>query len=64
MDRSAPTVSFINLTSSGVEPPVLKPVDVFTKVAFAFLAAKQALTFSSSVNKHVSIMTFTHFPSQ
>ena len=53
-----PTVSRINLTSSIVAPPVEKPVDVLTKSAPASTDNLQALTFSSSVNKQVSIITF------
>ena len=60
--RSSPTVSFINLTSSGVAPPPAKPVDVLTKSAPADLLNSDALTFSSSVNKQVSIITFTVLP--
>ena len=55
---SGPTVSLINLISSGVAPPVENPVDVLTKSAPAFLANSQALTFSSSVKRQVSIITF------
>ena len=55
---SGPTVSLINLTSLAVAPPVENPVEVLTKSALASLDSLQALTFSSSVNKQVSIITF------
>ena len=55
---SGPTVFLIKATSCAVAPPVEKPVLVFTKSAPASLEAIHALTYSSSVNKHVSIMTF------
>ena len=37
-----PTVRFMSLTASAVAPPVLKPVDVFTKSASAASAARHA----------------------
>ena len=42
-----------------IAPPVENPVDVFTKSAPASFANWQASTFSSSVNRQVSIITFT-----
>jgi len=45
----SPTVFFISATSSNVAPPVPKPVEVFTKSAFALTANSHAFTFSSSV---------------
>jgi hypothetical protein len=60
---SGPTVFLINATSSTVAPYKEKPVDVLTKSAPAFTANSHARTFSSSVNKHASIMTLTNaFP--
>src|SRR5690625_6177908 len=55
---SGPTVCRINRMSSTVAPPPENPVDVLTKSAFASFANLQARTFSSSVNKAVSIITF------
>ena len=59
--NSLPTVCFINATSSAVAPPA-KPVDVLTKSAPAARAISQALTFSSSVNNIVSMITLTKIP--
>ena len=42
---SAPTVSFINLTSSAVAPPPAKPVEVLTKSAPAALLIHWLLRF-------------------
>ena len=61
---SGPTVFLIKAISSFVAPPVEKPVDVLTKSAPASLASKHALTFSSSLNKQVSIITFKVLPWQ
>jgi len=47
----------INATSATVAPPFEKPVEVLTKSAPAFFAAWQALTFSSSLSRAVSIIT-------
>src|SRR5690554_738377 len=52
-----PTIFLIRATSSRVAPPVEKPVEVLTKRAPAFLAARQAIIFSSSVRRQVSIIT-------
>ena len=49
-------------TSSAVAPPVEKPVEVFTNFAPAASAARHAVIFSSSVKRHVSMMTFTAAP--
>ena len=57
-----PTVFFINATSSTVAPPVDNPVEVFTKSAPAFTDNSHARTFSSSVRRQVSIITFTTAP--
>ncbi|CAG5144500.1 Uncharacterised protein [Streptococcus pneumoniae] len=57
---SDPTVSRINVTSAIVAPPVEKPVDVLTKSAPAFWANWQTTTFSWSVRRQASIMTFTN----
>ena len=56
---SLPTVFLINAISCDVAPPVENPVEVFTKSAPASFDNSQAITFSSSVNKQVSIITFT-----
>ena len=52
-------IDFKNLTSSTVAPDLLKPVEVFTKLAFAVLIQSHAMRFSSFSNKHVSIITFS-----
>ncbi|GAT38310.1 deoxyribose-phosphate aldolase [Listeria monocytogenes] len=58
-----PTVLRIKAISSAVAPPVENPVDVLTKSVPAFTAISHARTFSSSVNRQVSIITFTNaFP--
>src|SRR5580658_2185906 len=57
-----PTVSRIRRTSSGVAPAVLKPVEVFTKSATAFLAASEAWIFSSRVSRQVSMITLQMAP--
>ena len=57
-----PTAFFISATYSGVVPPVPKPVEVFTKSAPASCDNRHAKTFSSSVRRHVSIITFTLAP--
>ena len=54
-----PTVFLMSAISCVVAPPVEKPVEVFTKSAPAFWESSQALIFSSSVNKQVSMITFT-----
>jgi len=51
------TVFFISNTSSAAAPPPRKPVHVFTKVAPASAAMKDAAIFSSSVRKTVSRIT-------
>jgi hypothetical protein len=50
------------LISSAVAPPDENPVDVLTKSAPAASANSHALTFSSSVNKQVSIITLVVTP--
>lgn len=42
--KSSPTVCFIKETASGVAPPVEKPVDVLTNVAWASLANLHTVT--------------------
>ena len=48
----------IRATSAAVAPPPLKPVEVLTKSAPASTAASQARTFSASLSRDVSMMTF------
>jgi tetratricopeptide (TPR) repeat protein len=55
--NARPTVFLISATSCTVAPPLENPVEVFTKSAPAFFAARHARTFSSSVNRAVSIIT-------
>ncbi|MPM38728.1 hypothetical protein SDC9_85358 [bioreactor metagenome] len=56
---AAPTVLRMSAISSVVAPPVENPVEVFTNAAPAAFAARQALTFSSSLSRQVSMMTLT-----
>ena len=56
----SPTVSFINLTSATLAPPLLNPVDVLTKSAPAASDSSQAFTISSSERRQVSIITLTN----
>lgn len=55
------TVSNISLTSSALAPtpPFTKPVDVFTKLAFASMHNSQAFFISSFVNRSVSKITLS-----
>ena len=51
------------MISEAVAPPVENPVEVLTKSAPASLDNSQAITFSSSVKRQVSIITFVNaFP--
>ena len=60
----SPTVCFINDTSSTVAPPLLKPVEVFTKATPIALQISHALTISSVVSKQVSKITLSGVPWQ
>ena len=53
---SGPTVRRMSEMSCGVAPPPAKPEHVFTKSAPAFFESWQAMTFSSSVRRLVSMM--------
>jgi len=56
-------IFFKSLTSCTVAPLILlKPVDVLTKEAPASMMSFVALTFSSSFNNPVSMITFTTLP--
>ncbi len=57
MPMSSPTTRRMSATSAAVAPPGTKPVEVFTKSAAAAFASVHAVTFSSSVNNAVSMMT-------
>ena len=59
----SPTVRRISAMSAAVAPPLLKPVEVFTKSAPARFDASHARTFSASVSRHVSRITFSRAPS-
>ena len=59
---SGPTVARMSATSATVAPPVPQPVEVLTMSASASLARRQATTFSSSVSREVSMMTFVIAP--
>src|SRR5665811_1669590 len=54
-----PTVRRIKATSAAVAPDWLKPVEVLTKSAPASALILQAVSFSSSVNRQVSMITFS-----
>ena len=60
---TGPTARRMSATSSTVAPPLLKPVEVFTKSAPAALQSSLARTISSLVSRQVSRMTFRRAPS-
>src|SRR5690606_15226782 len=54
-----PTCRRMSSMSRNVAPPCEKPVDVLMKSAPASVTTSHMRTFSSSVSRHVSMMTFT-----
>jgi hypothetical protein len=59
-----PTVLRISSISCTVAPPPEKAVDVFYVIGTRLFGQQQATTFSSSVNKDVSMMTLVNAPAR
>ena len=57
-----PTCALNSAISSKVAPPLEKPVEVLMKSAPEFDTISHSLIFSSSVSRHVSMITFRIFP--
>ena len=58
MRTLGPTFLANRATSSKVAPPLEKPVEVLMKSAPASVTSLHMVTFSSSVSRQVSMMTF------
>ncbi len=61
---SSPICAFISSTSAKVAPPPAKPVEVFINSASDLVTVLQSSVFSSSVKRHVSMITFKRRPAQ